>query len=254
MTVYKDVLYRTQNGFRPLSLDLYVPDGPVSALCLYLHGGGWRIGSRRMPELLQRIASLGLAVAAADYRLSGEAAFPAQLEDVADAVDFLAAHRVDYGINAERTVAWGASAGGHLAALLGLTTDVIDAVCCWYPPTDFDALSRDIDEVGGKPDRSANSREGQLIGAGLDERPDLARAASPVAHVREDAPPFLFVHGTDDKLVPIRQSERLAAALRAAGGAATILPVPGAGHMFPELDDAQSFQLMQQSVDFLRTS
>jgi acetyl esterase/lipase len=92
---------------------------------------------------------------------------------------------------------------------------------------------------------------GQLIGAGIDERPDLAALASPVHHVRPGAPPFLFLHGDADLAVPPRQSERLAAALRSAGGEATVEMVPGATQMFPELADAATLALVERSVRFL---
>jgi acetyl esterase/lipase len=244
-----------------LALDLYVPDEPAAALCVYLHGGGWLAGSRAegpgaakswRPSFFERVASMGLAVASVDYRLSTEAVFPAQSEDVRAAIDFLAERRRDFGIRTERTVAWGVSAGGHLAALAALATgSPIRAAVCWYPPTDFDALSKDIDEAGGRGDRSATSREGRLIGAGLDERPDLASRAGPVNHVRPGAPPFLFLHGDADLAVPSRQSERLAAALTAAGGEATVELIPGATHMFPELDDAATLAVVTRSVRFL---
>jgi acetyl esterase/lipase len=233
------------------ALDLHLPDGPAAALCVYLHGGGWRVGSRTdelCTGFFERVASAGLAVATVDYRLSTEAVFPAQLDDVRAAVDFLAGRR-DLPT---RTVAWGVSAGGHLAALAALAAgSPVSAVVCWYPPTDFDALSKDIDEAGGHGDRGAGSREGQLIGAGIDERPDLAALAGPVNHVRPGAPPFLFLHGDRDLAVPLRQSERLASALTAAGGEATVETVPGAGHMFPELADDAKRALVDRSVRFL---
>jgi acetyl esterase/lipase len=250
-------IFREAGG---LALDLYVPDSPAP-LCVYLHGGGWRLGSRTdgpgtakgwTPSFFEQVADLGLAVASVDYRFSSAAQFPAQLDDVRLALDFLAAERGRFGVATTRTVAWGVSAGAHLAALAALSpAHPIDAVVCWYPPTDLDALSKDIDEAGGHGDRSASSREGQLIGAALDERPDLVAAASPVTHVRAGAPPFLFLHGDADLAVPPRQSERLASALRDCGGSATVELVPGATHMFPELGDAATLEVVQRSVRFL---
>ena len=235
------------------ALDLYVPPG-ATTLCVYLHGGGWRLGSRKdgpRPAdagFFEQVTSMGLAVASVGYRLSTEAVYPAQSADVAAALRFLSS----YPHGCARTVLWGASAGGQLAAIAALTAPVpIAAAVCWFPPTDFDALAKDIEEAGGTGDRSASSREGQLIGAGLDERPDLAAAASPVNHVRPGAPPFLLVHGTADRAVPPRQSSRLADALTAAGGSATVELIPGASHMFRELDDAAMEAVVRRSVDFL---
>ena len=129
-----------------------MPAEPAQALCLYLHGGGWRLGSRSdgpgaarswSPSFFERVAAMGLAVASLDYRLSGEAVFPAQLEDVSAAAGFLARERASFGVATPRTVAWGVSAGGHLAAMLALTAPEppVDAVVCWYTPADLGALS-----------------------------------------------------------------------------------------------------------------
>jgi acetyl esterase/lipase len=229
VTIFREVVYAQPLGFHPLALDLFVPAEPV-ALCLYLHGGGWRIGSRAdgpevgpnvprspwQPSFFERVAQLGLAVASVEYRLSGEARFPAQLEDVGSAARYLAEHRGDFGISTDARVCWGVSAGGHLAALHALTTSLpVSAAVCWYPPTDLVALPADIDDAGGPADRSGNSREALLLGATADEQPELARAASPVHAVRPGAPPFLLLHGDKDTAVPPRQSHRLAEALRA---------------------------------------
>ncbi|MBB2947130.1 acetyl esterase/lipase [Actinoplanes lutulentus] len=239
ITVHREVVYARVPGYRPLALDLYVPEKPA-ALCLYLHGGGWRAGSRTIgpgsfPSFFEHVAESGLAVASIDYRLSGEARFPAQLDDVRAAADFLAG----YGIATERTVAWGVSAGGHLAALAGLGGG-FEAVVCWYAPTDLGALAAD-----GVTDRS---REIALVGG--DSR-ELMDAASPVHHVHAGAPPFLLVHGDADTAVPFQQSRRLAAALTQHGVTAIVEPVPGGTHMLPELDTTATATLIKQSVGFL---
>jgi acetyl esterase/lipase len=259
--VRRDVVYAAPVGFRPLALDLYVPPAPT-VLCVYLHGGGWRIGSRRTgpgaaarwtsPSFFEYLAAQGIAVASVDYRLSGEAVFPAQLDDVHAAVTFLAARRDEFGLPAAVAV-WGVSAGGHLAALLalGLTELPVAAAVCWYSPTDLDALAGDVVIAGGAPDRSASSREGMLVGGPLDDRPDVVAAASPVTAVAGRPPPFLFLHGDADVAVPPRQSARLADALTAAGGSATVELVAGATHMFPELDDDATRTVVDRSVRFL---
>jgi acetyl esterase/lipase len=263
--VRRDVVYAAPIGFRPLSLDLYVPPAPA-LLCVYLHGGGWRVGSRHdgpgaaarwtSPSFFEYLAARRIAVASVDYRLSGEAQFPAQLDDAQAAVAFLAAHAEMLGLPAEFAV-WGVSAGGHLAALLALRPGVdalpLRAAVCWYSPTDLDALADDIVEAGGSPDRSATSREGMLVGGPLDDRPEVVAAASPVKAVAgaQVPPPFLFLHGDADVAVPARQSARLAEALTAAGGSATVELVPGATHMFPELDDDATRAVVDRSVRFL---
>lgn len=273
VTVHRDVVYGRPIGFRPLSLDLYLPHETARGLCLYLHGGGWRVGSRVdapgtarswSPSFFEQVAGSGLAMASIDYRLSGEASYPAQQQDLAAAAAFLDEHRADYGLSTSRTVAWGVSAGGHLAALHALArgyvpgaAGAVAAVVCWYTPTDLGQLSGDVAAAGGQPDRGPGGRESQLIGAPLDERPDLVEAASPTHHVTGGAPgapggpPFLFVHGSADVSVPPRQSHRLADALTAAGGRATVEIVDGATHMFPELDDDATHRIVQRSVQFL---
>ncbi|MFD3513384.1 alpha/beta hydrolase fold domain-containing protein [Streptomyces sp. NPDC058657] len=129
----RGVPYAEVEGSRPLELDLWLPAGPGPApLVLYVHGGAWRRGRRDdmglatrdwNPGPLARIAAAGCAVAAVDYRLSGEAHFPAPLDDLRAARRWLALRADELGIDAARTVVWGESAGGHLASLLALTHD-----------------------------------------------------------------------------------------------------------------------------------
>jgi acetyl esterase/lipase len=255
-----DVVYTSPVGFRPLALDLYVPAG-ATTLCLYLHGGGWRVGSRRdppagargwSPSFFEQLAQLGLAVASIDYRLSGEATFPAQSEDVSAAADFLAATADRHGLAVTRTVAWGVSAGGHLAALHALDpANGISAAACWYTPLDLESLPGDIDDAGGRGDRGPGSREAQLLGASVDEDPRRHATASPLRHVSAGAPPFLLVHGRADVAVPLRQSERMADALHGAGVAARLDVIDGASHMWPEVATVDLRGLVEETAHFL---
>lgn len=258
MTVRRDI------GFaHGLALDLHLPAGPAAALCVYLHGGGWRLGSRRdppmraAPDFFDRLTGAGLAVASVDYRLTGEATWPAQLDDVQTALAFLVENHAELGVPVERTVLWGVSAGGQLAAMAALSApdhaSTVDAVVCWYPPTDLEALSKDIEDAGGSGDRSGSSREGGLVGGALDDHLDVVRDASPVNHLRArgDLPPFLFLHGDRDLAVPPRQSHRLAVGLSARGGRAVVELVAGASHMFPELEGQAAVAVIDRSVRFL---
>lgn len=225
------VVYRELTGFRPLELDLYSPDDPVATV-VYLHGGGWRRGSRRRPVVpgcFERLVAEGFAVATVDYRLSGEATFPAPLEDVLVALDHL--RRPAFLL--------GESAGAHLALLAALTgSSPVLGVVAWFPPTDLLAMPA-----------GPTSREAGLLGAAPHDVPELARAASPVAHVHAAAPPVLLLHGDNDNLVPAEHSVRMAEALRSAGAPVELELVPGAGHMWL---DADTESIMDQSVTFLR--
>jgi acetyl esterase/lipase len=252
--VLPGVPYAALPGIRPLELDLWLPPEslrPAPAV-LFLHGGGWRAGSRHLagpafsgaqPTPFEQVARAGIAVASADYRLSGEARWPAQLHDVKAAVRWLRARAGDVGIDGERIAAWGESAGGHLAELLGLTADdpalegdvgvsgpssSVSAVVAWYAPSDLSAMAADTGTDPTDPD----TREARLLGAAPAVVPDAAAQASPVSHVSPGAPPFLLQHGSADRLVPCVQSERLRSALREAGVHAELTVYPGADHMW----------------------
>jgi acetyl esterase/lipase len=241
--------YAAPVGFRPLLLDVYLPGRPESApLVVFLHGGGWLRGDRSMvspqfaswrPGPLARLAAAGFAVASVDYRLSGEARFPAQLEDVSAAVGWLTGRAAEYGFDAGRIVLWGESAGAHLAALLGLqsTGPRVRGVIDWYGPADLLALDEQVGAAGALTDDPLDTREARLLGAPVAEVPELARAASPVSQVRAGAPPFLIAHGTADQAVPFAQSEALAAALAEAGVGVRFEAVDGADHMWIGVDD-----------------
>ena len=250
----RDVEYGNGDG-RPLRLHVVRPkerpESPLPAI-VWVHGGAWLGGSRdggigRLVPMARR----GYVGASIEYRLSPEAAFPAQIEDCKAAVRFLRAHADEYGIDPERIGAWGASAGGHLVALLGTTGGVeplegtggnpdqssrVQAVVDFYGPAD---LLRMGDEPSRIDHDAPNSPEALLIGGAVPENPEKARAASPITYVTSDDPPFLIVHGDRDDVVPPGQSVLLRDALEAAGVPATLQVVEGAGHGWtrrPEVD------------------
>jgi acetyl esterase/lipase len=255
--VLTGVPYAAFPGVRPLELDLHLPaSGDAAPVVVFLHGGGWRLGSRRslgpaytrtVPSPFEQVARAGIAVASVDYRLSGEQTWPAQLSDAKAAVRWLRSRGGEAGIDPDRIAAWGESAGAHLALLLGLTGTDLDgavnldgdpgvagpssavaAVAAWYPPTDLAALPGDLRTDPG----AADSREALMIGAPLNSVPDRVREASPITYVRAEGPPILLLHGRDDRLIPCVQSERFAAAARDAGAAIDFDTYPGADHMW----------------------
>ncbi|MFI6335439.1 alpha/beta hydrolase fold domain-containing protein [Streptomyces sp. NPDC050535] len=249
----RGAVYAIPAGSRPLTVDLWLPadaTGPVPVV-VFVHGGGWRMGLRDdlgprfrhwEPGPFARMAQEGFAVACPDYRLSGEAPHPAQTDDLAALLGWLHTRSADLGLDTARTVMWGESAGGHLAALTALThhtrTDTAAVMGCvtWYAPTDLPALAEDFPE-GVYDTRDPASFEALLVGGALADRPEAARDASPVTHVGPQAPPFLLLHGTDDVLVPTRQSVRLADALRQAGHDPDLRLLAGGNHLWLSLSE-----------------
>lgn len=260
--VIPDLVY-TAPGGRPQLLDLYLPQGVNTALpvILWLHGGGWRIGDRHLaPDLARYFAERGFAMASIDYRLSGEAIFPAQIHDVKAAIRWLRAGADRYGFDGDHIGVWGSSAGGHLAALAGLTGDgeledehhehmdqssAVQAVVDGYGPTDFLQQDEQRDLEGkpsddpesiqlppGKRSADADSFEAQLLGAPILICPERVRAANPITYVKHGAPPFLILHGLSDTAVPAHQSVLLYEALAAQDNEVTLYLVQGLGHGF----------------------
>jgi acetyl esterase/lipase len=223
-------------------LDLYLPAQASSnplPLIVYIHGGAWRAGSKDdCPG--RRLVPLGYAAASIEYRFSQDAPYPAQIEDCKAAIRWLRAHSHQYGIDPTRIGVWGASAGGHLVALLGVTGHISDfdtganldqssAVQCvvdFFGPTDFlhygDVPAPDLDAAGSAIE--------QLLGGPVSTHQALARSASPVDFVTRDAAPFLILHGDHDPLVPLQQSQELNADLQKAGVESTLRVVAGGGH------------------------
>ncbi|RKS09274.1 acetyl esterase/lipase [Nocardiopsis sp. Huas11] len=229
-----------------LLLDLHRPsaaDRPVPVV-LWLHGGGWFTGDRTLaPDLAHHVRATGFAYASIEYRLSGQALFPAQLHDVRAAIRFLRARAGQYGLDPGAVGAWGASAGGHLAALVGLTGHLADlpgeeetggdpsvrAVAESYGPVDLAAVAAEAARAGRDP---ASSPEARLLGGPPSERAELARYANPLTWVSPAAPPFQISHGTGDDLVSHTQSERLHEALAAVGVPSDLYLLDGYRHGF----------------------
>jgi acetyl esterase/lipase len=269
---YEGVTYAAPPGYRPLQLDVWVPRTPTRPpLAIWIHGGGWMFGDRRyLPETLRpnqlfdALVEGGLAVATIDYRHALEATFPAQLHDAKAAVRYLRRFADTLGIDTGRVGVAGESAGGHLAALVGLTGDrtdlegthgvvgessAVDAVVDWYGPADL-ALqlqtSRQQARPANLPPELLTPPEENLVG-GRDL--DALAAASPITYLTAGAPPFLLIHGTGDNVVPYAHSERLAEALTAAGVPVRLVPIEGADHIFNGHNDVDA--VVRLSVEYL---
>jgi acetyl esterase/lipase len=240
--VHRDLVY-VPGGHERQKLDLYLPKGGWNLpLIINIHGGAFKAGSKEMGVPVEHLAR-GYAVASINYRLSQHALFPAQIEDCKAAVRWLRAHAGTYGLDPNHFAAWGSSAGGHLAALLGTTGDTkefdggdhldqpsrVQAVVDYFGPTDFLQMDAHRPPDGMVHD-AADSPESLLIGGPIQQNPEKTRRANPITYVTKDDPPFLIVHGDADPLVPHHQSELLAAALERAGVPVTFYTVKGAGH------------------------
>jgi acetyl esterase/lipase len=240
--VLRDVPYVPAAGPRQ-RLDLYLPEtasGPATALPLvaYIHGGAWRAGSKNGCPA-RPLVHMGYAVASIEYRFSQDAPFPAQIEDCKAAIRWLRANAKQYHIDPAHIGVWGASAGGHLVALLGVTgtdrqfdvganLDQSSAVQCvvdFFGPADF--LHGPL--KGAQFDQPGNVLY-QLFGGPLSTHEALAQSASPVTYVNKSDPPFLILHGDMDQTVPLQQSEELNADLQNAGVESTLQIVAGSGH------------------------
>lgn len=233
-TIYRDVLFASPGG-HDLRMDLYVPTTANPApVVLWIFGGGWRFGSKGYHVNVRDLTSVGIAVASIQYRMSGTAVYPAQLEDCRTAVQWLRVNGTRYGIDPERMGASGESAGGHLAALLAAAEGKsrIQAVCALYPATDLISLGRKYAKTFKR-----GSINKLLVGP-IEQKLALAAEASPINHVSAALPPFLIIHGEGDGIVPLEQSKRLFRALADAHVAAHLMVLPGKGHWF-RLDSTQ---------------
>jgi acetyl esterase/lipase len=244
-------------GDRSLQLDLYVPAGAVKPpLVVYVHGGGWRAGKRdNIP--LGKLVWRGFAVASIDYRLSTEATFPAQAFDIKGAIRFLRAHAKEYGVDASRIAIAGSSAGGHLAALTGVTNGVkelegtvggnLQASSDVQAIMDFFGAS-DLESIMEQSTPTAQAMRGPalqlLLGGSPAEKPALAKLASPVTHVGAGDPPLLIIHGDADPQMPYEQAQELQRAYEKAGLSVQFVTIPGGKHGGPEFYDETRTDLM----------
>lgn len=262
--VETDVEYGTAGG-QKLLLDVYrpggeAPGGKLRPAIMLVHGGGWAGGNKgQFRDAGMGLAGQGYVCFSVGYRLVKPDAnrHPAQLDDVQRAVRWVRAHAAKYGVDPERVGAMGGSAGGHLVALLG-TRDTRDnsdpalaayssRVCCvvdLFGPTD---LTRDFPVMGGGlPVRALVSG---LVGKPIGEAREAYRDASPLFFVDKKTVPFLIVHGTEDPIVPLEQSQLLHDALRKAGIESTLLKLEGEGHGFKKKENTD--RMLLTTVEFL---
>ena len=239
--IIKDIEFAVVQG-QSLKLDLYLPEKPKgSGLVVWIHGGGWRKGSKEKC-FITWLPDHGYTVASISYRFSGVAKFPAQLHDCKGAVRWLRANARKYGYDSKNIFVAGASAGGHLTALMATTSghklleggvggnldqsSTIQAAIDYYGPTDFILRSKT------QPSR-ANEKGSvvyELLGGGAHEKVAEAKLASACYHVNKDDPPLLAFHGTRDMTVLLDQSQSIQDSYNKAGLSIKFHVIDGAGH------------------------
>lgn len=224
VTVERDVVYG-KAGDRELKFDLYrptaKPEKPAPIL-LFIHGGGWSGGNKRDYAIYcNKFAALGYVAISVGYRLSGEAKFPAAIQDFNAAIRYARANAAGFGGDPDRMVVLGGSAGGHLSLLAGYASDVpelqgdsgnpgvssrVQAVVDLYGPADCTV-----------PFAQKAPQVTSFLGTTYDKNPELFAKLSPITYLDKDDPPTLIIHGTLDDIVPIAQSDMLSEKLKELG-------------------------------------
>ncbi len=214
-------------------LDLLLPakrstEKPLPVI-VYIHGGAWKGGTKEQGRgsVIPYVASGDYAGVSVEYRLSGEAIWPAQIEDCKAAIRWVKANAKEQGLDPDKIGVWGGSAGGHLVAMLGVAGDVkalegtvgkhldqtsrITCVADYFGPTNLLTMG---DFPSSMQHNAPNSPESELIGGAILENKEKAQAASPVTYITSDDAPTFIAHGTTDPIVPYNQSETFATALK----------------------------------------
>jgi len=255
-----DLEYAKVDG-RPLCLDLYHPAGTPLGLVVYVHGGAWSAGSKADCPILSLVGD-GYAVASVDYRLTRQAPFPANVYDIKAAVRFLRAQSGRLSLPKDRIAIAGSSAGGHLAALVGLSREAevlegkegghpgvssaVRGVISFFGASNLHTILDQSTEFG----RGMRIPALQMLLQGQpSDRPQLAALASPVGHVDSMDPPVLMFHGDEDPQMPLAQSEELLERCVKAGVPARLHIVRGGKHGGPGFYDAAQMQLVRQFLE-----
>ena len=254
-------------------LDIYLPEegnGPFPVI-ISIHGGAFMFGDKADEQVNPMLEGLkhGYAVVSINYRLSGEALFPKNINDVKAAIRWVKANAATYKMNPDNIAVWGGSAGGNLAALAGTSGDVkeledislgnanqssrVQAVVDWFGPTNFLLMDEQLKETGnGIPHHSEeNSPESKLMGQKITDIPAKVQLTNPETYITKDDPPFLIEHGTKDQLVPTQQSINFAAKLTPVLGKekVTIHLLEDARHGGPQFETKENLELVFRFLD-----
>ncbi len=243
----RDIEYCQVDGIS-LRMDASIPKDAVRVpAAIIVHGGGWVRGDRRteVEPLFQPLNEAGIAWFSIDYRLATNAIqFGYGIDDVESAVRFIKSHASEFHIDASKMALIGESAGGQLAAMaaLRLPQGSVKAVVAFYTPTDLVKLLKNSNYVPAQIRRSVEGTPWEnLILAGLGQ-------LSPIQNVRRNMPPFLFIHGTADPLVPYSQSTAMCQEMREAGASCEVYPLEGAGHGIRWWESSPRFEAYKRKM------
>ena len=255
-------------------LDLYYPDINQNdfPLVIHIHGGAFVKGDKQDHQLNPFLTFLehGYVVGSINYRLSGEAKFPAAVQDVKTAIRFLKFHAVKYNLDPNRIAVVGGSAGGNLSAMVGTSAHIVEfekdmpyfgevdssvkAVVDWFGPTDFSKMDEQLslNQLGPCDHSLVNSPESRYMGTQISiiSKNELSKA-DPTTYVTEKIPPFLIQHGKLDHLVPFQQSVLLTNRIKeVAGDDRVILEIiETADHGTPEFSTQEN---MMKVIEFIK--
>lgn len=250
----RDVIYAQASGDDGAMIDLKMDtaflkesDGKPMPAVIYIHGGAWEGGSKEFG--LRQTVGLALGgyfSVTIDYRLSGQAKYPAAVHDCKAAIRFLRANAEKLGIDPDRIGVWGHSAGGHLAALMGTSGDSPE-IEGKVGSTGVSAKVQCVIDMSGPVDLHIDAADGVIsrwLGGSVREHEDLAKQASPLTYIDAKDPPVLIVQGMDDPLVNLRQAKLFEEALKAAGVPVETMYLEGVGHL------VESPAVMFRAADF----
>lgn len=279
-------------SYAPISeaqkLDIYLPNEKKEKypVIIFIHGGAWMSGDKRENFSLPILRGLkeGYAVVSINYRLSGEATFPAAIEDVKAAIRFVRANADKYNLNAEQIILFGRSSGANLATLAGTTSGTtkfdnpklgnsnvsssVNAVVAWFPPINLLTMDKELKNLGIRPQLrgaavedpnqpvsdevhgAADSPASLYMGRKLSDVPELVNENNPTNYISENAPHFFIEHGTSDNVVPYTQSVTFAEKLKEKSkNKVEIELVVGAKHGGPEFTTEENLSRIYKFIN-----
>lgn len=259
--VFRDLAYASVSDAQ--KMDIYLPEGEGSfPVVVLIHGGAFKMGDKKIETSnAEALVAKGYAAVSINYRLSGEAIFPAQIHDCKAAVRFLRANATKYKLNPDKIGSWGASAGGNLSALLGTSSGVAElegkelgnagfsskviASVDWFGPINFSAMDSEAQGLGFLLNtNSTNSPESQLIGKAIQSAPELVAKANPTTYVSADDAAFFIQAGSMDRNIPYLQSRNFFDSLKVVLGSEKVYfeLMEGAGHGGPQFSEAPNIE------------